>query len=179
MIDLRKKSLPSAITVGGKAFLIKTDFREWIKFSKMIEEERPLSDYFCFFKCEIPQQNFVNELVEFFTNPNSTPNGNDGGGEKIIDFVEDGEYILASFWKDYGINLLEVDMHWHIFRALFLGLSDDSKIKQIMSMRGWKKDRKSYEQKCVENKRAWSFTTRSDEEKEELLKELDDIFYNS
>ena len=45
MIDLRNKSLPDTITVNGKDFLIKTDFRLWLKFSTMIEEERPLSDY--------------------------------------------------------------------------------------------------------------------------------------
>ena len=33
MLDITKKSLPDTIKVRGEDFLIKTDFRTWIRFS--------------------------------------------------------------------------------------------------------------------------------------------------
>ena len=112
MIDLRNKSLPDTITVNGKDFLIKTDFRLWLKFSTMIEEERPLSDYLFLLEDvegNIPLENFFPQLIQFYTNPNSTPkNINSTSTDRIVDYIEDGEYIVASFMQDYGIDLTEV-----------------------------------------------------------------------
>lgn len=45
--------------------------------------------------------------------------------EKIdMDYVEDMDYIKASFMSDYNINLEEQDMHWWTFFNLLNGLSD-------------------------------------------------------
>lgn len=57
---------------------------------------------------------------------------------KVVDFDADGEYIYASFLQDYGIDLIDVQgrLHWKKFIALFQGLSDNTKIKQIMQIRG-------------------------------------------
>lgn len=180
MIDLRNKSLPNAIKVDGKDFLIKTDFRLWIEFGNLAKEQRPLSDYLFLFENEIPLGNFFPQLMDFYFNPNTTPNySGSTGNEKIVDYIEDGEYIIASFMQTYGINLLEVDMHWHLFNALFIGLPDDSKIKQIMSMRAWSPSKKNYEQQCRTNKEAWSFPTMTREEEQEIMKEINELFYNS
>ena len=56
---------------------------------------------------------------------------------KTVDFELDGEYIFASFWQDYGIDLLEEQgrLHWKKFVALFDGLSDKTKIRNIMRIR--------------------------------------------
>lgn len=58
--------------------------------------------------------------------------------ERLVDFELDGEYIYASFYQDYGIDLIEQQgrLHWKKFLALFQGLSDDTKIKQVMHIRG-------------------------------------------
>ena len=34
MINITSKALPDAIVVGGRAFLLKTDYRVWIRFSQ-------------------------------------------------------------------------------------------------------------------------------------------------
>ncbi len=56
---------------------------------------------------------------------------------RVVDFELDGEYIYASFYQDYGIDLVEEQgrLHWKKFLALFQGLSDETKIKQIMNIR--------------------------------------------
>ena len=41
-----------------------------------------------------------------------------------MDYVEDMEYIEASFMSDYGIDLEKEDMDWHKFNKLINGLSN-------------------------------------------------------
>lgn len=56
---------------------------------------------------------------------------------RIVDFMLDGEYIFASFYQDYGIDLLEQQgkLHWKKFIVLFQGLSDKTKIREVMRIR--------------------------------------------
>lgn len=44
MLDLTQKSLPNAISVGGRDFSVNTDFRIWMRFA-MEYREWSLSDY--------------------------------------------------------------------------------------------------------------------------------------
>ena len=41
-----------------------------------------------------------------------------------MDYIEDMNYIEASFMSDYGIDLTETDMDWHKFNNLMNGLSN-------------------------------------------------------
>lgn len=176
MIDLRKKSLPDTITVDGRDYLIKTDFRDWIKFSDLIETNRPLSEYLYLMVDDIPLSNFYPQLYEFYVNPNATPKATGSDKERYIDYIEDGEYIVAGFMQAYGIDLTKCDIHWHLFKALFVGLPDDTKIKQIMSMRAYKKDNKSYEAKCEELKKIWKLPQRN---YKEAIEEANQLFYGA
>lgn len=56
---------------------------------------------------------------------------------RVLDFDLDGEYIYASFMQAYGIDLIDAQgkLHWKKFFALFDGLPDDTKIKQVMRIR--------------------------------------------
>lgn len=55
----------------------------------------------------------------------------------VFDFKYDGEYIYASFLLDYGIDLIDVQgkLSWKKFIALFQGLSEKSKIREVMRIR--------------------------------------------
>ena len=79
----------------------------------------------------------------------------------------------------YGIDLTTVDMHWHLFKALFLSLPDNSKIKQIMSMRAYKKSNESYDQTSIKLKETWRLPDMADEELDELNEEINSLFYNA
>lgn len=61
-----------------------------------------------------------------------------GKQKKLFDFEDDGEYIYASFMQDYGIDLIDMQgkLPWRRFIALFQGLSDKTKIKEVMRIRG-------------------------------------------
>lgn len=54
-----------------------------------------------------------------------------------LDFEYDGEYIYASFMLDYGIDLIDKQgyLSWKKFIALFQGLSEKSKIREVMRIR--------------------------------------------
>ena len=55
----------------------------------------------------------------------------------VLDFEEDGDYIYASFMQDYHIDLIDMQgkLPWKKFLYLFNGLSDKTKIKQVMQIR--------------------------------------------
>jgi hypothetical protein len=44
--------------------------------------------------------------------------------EPDMDFIQDYDYIVASFQSDYNINLDEAEMDWHRFMTLMNGLSN-------------------------------------------------------
>lgn len=59
------------------------------------------------------------------------------GGEKVYSIKEDADYIFASFYQDYGIDLIEQQgkLHWYKFRALLAGLKKDTQFKEILNIR--------------------------------------------
>ena len=179
MIDLRTKGLPTTIEVGGLFYAIKTDFREWLKFNEIIKQPFEVYDLAFLFEGNIPLVDFTKQLLEFYENKNATPNYNDKSSERIIDYVLDGEYIVGSFMSAYGIDLTSVDMHWHLFKALFVSLPDSSKINQIMGMRSYKKSNESYEKVAIKNKKAWTLPLVADSELEQINQEINEMFYNT
>ena len=186
MIDLRKKGLPNAITVNGNSFLINTDFRKWIKVGKMLEEKCTILEL----AEEVIQsisiaellensEEILSKLPEFYANPNTTPRGDSNDTTPIIDYVEDGEYIVGSFMQAYGIDLTICDMHWHMFKALLLSLPENSKMKQIMQMRSYKKSNVSYEKQQENLKKAWELPKKENNEISDVMEEINKEFYNS
>lgn len=188
MIDLREKGLPNQIKVGNSFFTIKTNFREWLKFSEKIKNKdidyENISDLFV---DELPistwimrSEDIIKSLEDFFINKNATPReSSDNSNENIIDYILDGEYIVGSFMSAYGIDLTTVDMHWHLFKALFLSLPDSAKIRQIMSMRAYKKSNESYDQTSLKLKEDWRLPDMTDEELDEINEEINNLFYNA
>ncbi len=57
--------------------------------------------------------------------------------KNILDFDKDFTFIYSSFMQDYNIDLYnQVDiLDWRKFIYLFVGLSDKTKIMQVMSIR--------------------------------------------
>lgn len=58
-------------------------------------------------------------------------------GIKVIDFDLDSDYIYASFLQAYGMDLIEEigRLHWKSFMALFSGLPEGTKMKEVMKIR--------------------------------------------
>lgn len=178
MIDLRNNGLPKTVDVCGSPFLIKTDFREWLKFSEMIKGDCKLSDFEFLFVDKVPIVNFYKELVNFFINKNETPRLSTGRkGDIVIDYIKDGEYIVSSFMQAYKIDLTSIDyLHWHLFKALFVGLPDDTKIKQIISYRSYKKRNISSDTARSEMRSIWRLDQKDYEENKETKDKIRNHF---
>lgn len=184
MIDFTS-ALPNAVTVNGRAFFIKTDFRVWLKFDRDLDEsgiesvklenilENPL---------EVPEmeeiEGFVNGIMEFYVNKNELPRSTGNGGERVLDYYMDGDYIYAAFLEQYGIDLVDIEyLHWHKFQALIRGISDNTMLGKIMSYRGYKNSgNKSYEKQMQELKYIWSLPTKYTDEEQEKIDEFDTYF---
>ena len=81
------------------------------------------------------QQKLFSKIFDEYINDNSHPAGS---GPRVLDFSQDAAAIYSSFRQAYGIDLFEEQgrMDWRIFMALFHGLPDNTKIREIMLIRG-------------------------------------------
>lgn len=137
MIDLRTKELPSRLEWEGGSCDIKTDFRVWIEFGEWLKKGKV---YLGIFPKNIPPDGdeWQWAAVRFFECPNEVPRQTRmPSNARMIDYVIDGSFIVASFQQAYGIDLTKVDMHWHRFCALLDGLPDDTKMSKIIGYRGY------------------------------------------
>lgn len=185
MIDLSAKDLPNAILVDGKSFLIDTDFRTWLSIDKQLKKIGwKLTDIAYVIQnisvLEIlqNQEEIQRQLLDFYTNPNSTPhNINNNNNDILVDYYEDGEYIYAAFMQAYNIDLINCEhLHWHKFLALFRGLTDSTMMVRIMGYRGYRKEKK--ENPYEDYKRMWSLTKQTETTKN-TQKELEELFYGA
>lgn len=76
------------------------------------------------------------ESVAYDIKGNPMPKVNKQQGP-IFDFKEDANYIYASFFQDYNIDLIEQKgkLHWYKFQALLNGLSDSTRLRKVIEIR--------------------------------------------
>ena len=60
-----------------------------------------------------------------------------GPRKPVFDYAFDAPYIIAGFWQDYGLDLMDpgLAMHWWKFRVLLTGLSERTEFKQRIMYR--------------------------------------------
>ena len=88
--------------------------------------------FFEVFKNTIGVESEENQPVDIEGNP--MPEQKE---EKVYSIKEDAEYMYASFYQDYGIDLFEMQgkLHWNKFKALLAGLRPDTKFKEVIDIR--------------------------------------------
>ena len=149
MLNLAKVKLPDSIELGGKYYPIKTDFRDWLNFSRVVNTKGVVIDEVDFiYADELPPATYkkraFEQLLEFFQPKSELPINTGGKSSgKVLDYEIDADYIYAAFQEQYKIDLLATDdkghavqMHWHKFLALIQGLHN-TKLNEIMSYRSW------------------------------------------
>lgn len=179
MIDLTKKALPNTVTVDGTAFSIYTDFRLWMRFEIEAERMKPGEsiEIGYLFKNERPAQCDIRDLFAF-SRPHSElprPSGRESG-VKALDYRLDADLIYAAFLGQYGIDLIETDMHWHKFLALLGGINDSTKLQNVIQIRCYKRDTRKDVDHREELKRLWEIEPELSEEEEAELEEFSNIF---
>lgn len=178
MMNLIKKGLPDTVVIGGEPFLINTDFRVWMRFCQEFEtwKKKEDLDVAYLFASEIPTIQSAEDMsaVLSFAYPLAVVPKDSGGDSsgRILDYQIDADYIYAAFLEQYGIDLLETDMHWHKFRALLNGLNDSSKLREIMGYRCYEGNDKD----LIKLRNAWEIPVELTEEEKKVKEEFDNYF---
>lgn len=147
-MNLLYEPLPESVTVGGKAYPVYTDFRDWLRFYDLQEEDRlsrqdKLLMMLGWFK-EMPPVELIEEalhaLIAFAANteirPGQKATSAPKSTEQILAWSYDAPYIYAAFLSVYRIDLLTVKyMHWHVFLSLLNGLPEDVPLKKRIGYR--------------------------------------------
>ena len=124
---------PKYVKVNDKKYEINTDFRIAIECNRIAEDtsigdfERALAIIYTLFGDEgINAQDDYEKLLELATKYLSCDKKvrDSSNEEPDMDFVEDMDYIEASFMSDYNIDLASEEMHWWKFMKLMNGLSN-------------------------------------------------------
>lgn len=143
MIDLTQRGLPNVVEINGRPYLLKTDFRLWMRFANEASflKSGEYIDVSYLFAEEHPRFCDLNILLNFCFPKSELPRQRSRSKEILFDYRIDGAYIYAAFMSQYGIDLVDVEeLHWYKFLALFKGLKDDEIICKIMGYRGYEKD---------------------------------------
>ena len=165
LVDL----LPENVTVGGVEYPINTDFRTSILFEMMITDDEleaaeKVSLALQLYYPDVPEDigEAVDKILWFYKcgkmqNTHKTDNGDTEDNthvDRIYSFDYDDDYIFAAFMEQYGIDLQDVEyLHWWKFKALFMGLNENTEFCKIMGYRSVKiSGNMSKEQRAFYNK---------------------------
>lgn len=171
MLSLTEKNLPNTIKVGGDSFLVNTDFRTWIRFDMDLMKMKSRHDQIdvsYLFVDKKPKWINIETLMAWAHPAREIPRKTSMDYEDVValDYEYDADLIYSAFLEQYGIDLMDTDMHWYKFQALLFGLNN-TKLNEVMGYRCYKKPKKG-EDPYERLKFAWEIIRVSEEEKEEL-----------
>lgn len=169
MIDLRFPGLPSQLECGGNFYEIKTSFRTWIHFDYILRTKKIAWDGI--FIGGVPECEWISAALEFLKSENATPRTQENKDSRLIDYILDGDYIVAAFQQAYGIDLTKEDMHWHRFKALLVSLPEQTLMSKIISYRGWIKKKYDHDADMRKLRQEWTLPDVDEKEKKEALLE--------
>lgn len=145
-MNILYEKLPDFVIVKNKKYKIETNFREWIRFCELVEDESIPVYVKCSMMMEwyykVPEdiEAAIYALGDFlsakYMNENYEDKETSVSNKPAFNFDEDAGCIYAAFIECYGIDLQKISyMHWWKFLSLFYGLPEDTEIKQRMMYR--------------------------------------------
>ena len=160
MVDLKKRVLPAAVSVGGKLYAVKTDFHDVLRFYALAAEGgRQYADFdFMYTDDGVPTDRAAGfaALLALFEAENPLPRAVGAqSAETLVSYELDADLIYAAFYEQYGIDLLTAHLHWYQFKALFAALHG-TKLNDVMGYRAYdENDRRELKAIHRELKEAW------------------------
>lgn len=147
MINLLYEKYPTELVIDNVDYSIVTDFRNWIAFFDMINDDilEPKDKVIAslqWFKNKVPDnlEKAYTGLISFasaeelYSKP--TQSNRKSSTKQILSYLHDSEYILGAFLQVYHIDLNSIEyMHWYKFRALLDALPEDTQLKKRMAYR--------------------------------------------
>lgn len=121
--------LPLSILCNNKYYRINPDFKVIIKILHELELGSSLSDLaHLFFTGDIPSQ--PDDCIADFIGRDYLPSPN-----SAFSFFYDAGLIIGAFMECYHIDLLNTDMHWKKFAALFMSLGGYTAFSELIRCR--------------------------------------------
>ena len=180
MLDLSSNALPNTITVEGRAYFVHTDFRIWIRFMRDLRESaksRSDFDVSYLFIDEMPTRIDVETLMAWAQPPRELPRDMGEHNDTIaFDFDIDADLIYSAFIQQYGIDLIDTDIHWYKFLALMQGISDETKFGKVIGYRSYEKSDKKYDDQMKHLKRMWEIIPPLTAEEQAEIDEMNNLF---
>lgn len=147
MLNVLYEKFPEHVTVQGIKYPIETDFREWIRFAELADDDNvpwqvQAQLMLGWYVDKIPDdlESAILALGDFLTARKLYPVDDLEKEEKntqpAFSFEDDAGCIYSAFVECYGIDIQNIEyMHWWKFKTLFDGLPESTEIKQRMIYR--------------------------------------------
>lgn len=133
----RDKVLPEhVVDATGQTVAVDADFRTVLRCLRVLTDpDVSAADAAYLLMLWFFKGKYVPEAFTLFSAFLSDGEEHDGSEPPVMDYEQDADAIYASFLREYGIDLLETDMHWVKFRALLSGLSPQSTLAARIQLR--------------------------------------------
>jgi len=142
--------LPDAVSLLGCEYKIETDFKKWIDFFILHENDELSSEEKIFKSLKMYTHGMPKDTLAAYKAlqmfaacdglpRNASATKNTGvKSTPVFSYLYDNAYIYSDFLRYYGINLHTAEMHWYTFTALFDGLPHEAETKQRIAYRSVK-----------------------------------------
>ncbi|HRV29264.1 MAG TPA: Gp15 family bacteriophage protein [Spirochaetia bacterium] len=122
----------------------RTDFKQVLKFFRLLaddslDDEEKSAKVLTLFFTELPDVDDVWPYIESFIQGPDVPEGE--SEKRVFDYNVDHGRIYAAFLQTYNIDLRTASMHWWTFLELLQNLPEDTKLMQVIKLRGEKPDK--------------------------------------
>jgi hypothetical protein len=153
---------PVVADIGGEPVRIETDYRVVLSYLRLLredisDEEKAILGLNLF--CPLEKITDITEFakyIDWFIRLGEEPP--EHGKEKpVFDILQDSDKIFAAFYQVYRIDLRHVRMHWWIFYTLLMNLPKDTKLADIVELRGRKVEKWMDAQARIELARAQNY----------------------
>lgn len=133
--------LPETITVRGKRYRLKTDFRdvllmlETMDREDIIPEARTYQALLHVMRHPPKDDQLLSEIMAEFKKVFLPEAKKKPGGKRVTSFVQDADLIRGAFRQNYGIDLFRANLHWLEFTCLLSCLPEGSRYTEIIGIR--------------------------------------------
>lgn len=131
--------LPDSVTVNGKRIKLNLEFRNVLRMidilnnNNLMIEAREYLAVKCI--CRHPQKRMIREIIKEVRKLILPEQEFQEEHQRIMDFEQDSEMIIAAFRQVYGINLLKDRLHWFEFSALLSNLPSGNRFSEVLGIR--------------------------------------------
>lgn len=135
------KPLPRQVKFEGTSYALNLSYNRVLDVYELLREKELFDEEKTMFALAIlvKEKNSLPGLLNYIFDEylSITKRTNRNTGLRTVDFRQDGIYLYSSFLKDYNIDLIKErnKLHWWQFISLFQGLSESTKMREVMKIR--------------------------------------------